>query len=249
METESPDRRRARRFGLVIFLLLLVIAGSYLSVSAAEPLPVVHPEDRGSVVQELQGALQVLGLYRGAVDGIYGQETRVAVEAFQHNYGLVVDGVVGARTWTGLMACVAGVEPVTVSKNTVQVIPWERVKVIFKRGDIARVTDVKSGRSFQVKRMGGSLHADAEPLTRGDTEALKAIYGGWSWVRRAIVVEVGGVKIAGSMNGFPHGFQSITNGFPGHFCLHFYGSKLHKTRKMDKDHQRMVLAAAGLSYQ
>ncbi|MBO8126707.1 MAG: hypothetical protein H0Z38_05665 [Firmicutes bacterium] len=50
------------------------------------------------------------------------------------------------------------------------------------------------------------------------------------------------------MNGFPHGFEHVNNDFPGHFCIHFLGSRIHKTRRVDEDHQRMVMAAAGLKY-
>ncbi|MFW5986540.1 MAG: hypothetical protein ACOCQH_04165, partial [Halanaerobiales bacterium] len=48
-------------------------------------------------------------------------------------------------------------------------------------------------------------------------------------------------QIAASINGQPHANQSIMNNqFPGHICLHFEGSKLHKEEKQDYEHQEMV---------
>jgi peptidoglycan hydrolase-like protein with peptidoglycan-binding domain len=49
-------------------------------------------------VAGLQVALRAKGLYRGAVDGIQGPQTRGAVFAFQRRAGLGVDGVAGPHT-------------------------------------------------------------------------------------------------------------------------------------------------------
>ena len=37
-----------------------------------------------------------------AVDGIFGDETLEAVEAYQADHDLRVDGVVGSKTWSAL---------------------------------------------------------------------------------------------------------------------------------------------------
>ena len=47
---------------------------------------------RGAVVKQIQGALHLIQ------DGIYGQNTKAAVEAFQREHSLKVDGVVGPAT-------------------------------------------------------------------------------------------------------------------------------------------------------
>ena len=93
--------------------------------------------------------------------------------------------------------------------------------------------------------MGGTNNADVEALTASDTAIVKSIYGNWSWARRAVVVNYGGRKIAGSMNGMPHGQQTIwNNNFNGQFCIHFLGSKTHGSGRVDPDHQAMVRKAA-----
>ncbi|MFC6991651.1 peptidoglycan-binding protein [Haladaptatus sp. GCM10025707] len=42
--------------------------------------------------------------YSISVDGYYGPETKGAVEDFQSNAGIRVDGVIGHDTWQALMA-------------------------------------------------------------------------------------------------------------------------------------------------
>lgn len=49
-------------------------------------------------VKAIQQKLSELGYYNGAVDGIYGEKTKVAVTDFQRSKGLVADGVVGEKT-------------------------------------------------------------------------------------------------------------------------------------------------------
>ena len=53
------------------------------------------------------------------------------------------------------------------------------------------------------------------------------------------------IRIAASMHGMPHGAGVLENDFPGHFCIHFYGSKTHRTNSMDLSHKLMILKAAG----
>lgn len=57
---------------------------------------------RGSDVIRIQKQLQRLGLYRGAIDGIYGDGTQGAVTAFQRAQEIAVDGSVGPTTWAHL---------------------------------------------------------------------------------------------------------------------------------------------------
>ena len=57
-----------------------------------------YPYMRGSAVEKIQSALQNIGLYEEAVDGIFGPKTAAAVRVFQEVNGLVVDGEVGRQT-------------------------------------------------------------------------------------------------------------------------------------------------------
>lgn len=64
--------------------------------------------DRGAEVQSLQAALNALG-YRGrngehleTTSGVFGAETKYAVEAFQRSHGLPIDGKAGRETLPAL---------------------------------------------------------------------------------------------------------------------------------------------------
>lgn len=58
----------------------------------------------GDDVKALQIALDARGLYGGEIDGVFGPRTEAAVRALQEHEGLVVDGIVGPKTWTVLLA-------------------------------------------------------------------------------------------------------------------------------------------------
>ena len=46
----------------------------------------------GSIVVEVQKRLARAGYYRGAIDGVIGNETRRAIRAYERGHGLPVDG-------------------------------------------------------------------------------------------------------------------------------------------------------------
>ncbi|GLB61149.1 hypothetical protein [Cytobacillus sp. NCCP-133] len=128
----------------------------------------------------------------------------------------------------------------------IDMLPWERANTILPKYSKFTVLDVESGKKFKVQRRAGSHHADVQPLNANETKIMKSIYGGkWSWKRRAIIVIHGDQWIAASMHGMPHGGGALKNNFPGHFCIHFYGSTTHRTNFMDLSHKLMILKAAG----
>jgi len=57
-----------------------------------------EPFFRGDDVRQIQKWLNTLGITVGAVDGIFGSNTKKAVEEFQLSAGLPVDGIVGSTT-------------------------------------------------------------------------------------------------------------------------------------------------------
>lgn len=58
--------------------------------------------DKGRNVKQLQIRLQELGYYQGQIDSGFGGQTRKAVERFQYQNGLNVDGIAGKHTLTVL---------------------------------------------------------------------------------------------------------------------------------------------------
>ncbi len=128
----------------------------------------------------------------------------------------------------------------------IQMLHWEEVDKILPKYSKFTIMDMETGKMFQVQRRAGNRHADVQPLTSKDTKIMKEIYGDkWSWKRRAIFVMHHNQWIAASMHGMPHGAGALDNDFPGHFCIHFYGSMTHRTNSMDLSHNLMIFKAAG----
>jgi len=212
------------------------------AVSAGTPAT-SRPGSRGNHVKTLQQALKNKGFYTGRIDGIYGSGTTAAVKAFQQKNGLTRDGIAGKLT-LGKLFSTAGTTVSQTSKIKTESLNWFGNENVIPKGATVTIKDVYTGKTFQAVRWSGSNHMDTEPASKEDTAIMKSIYGGsWSWKRRPILVKYNGHVYAASMNGMPHGTSTISNGFNGHFCVHFTGSKTHGTNKVDSDHQSCVKTA------
>jgi peptidoglycan hydrolase-like protein with peptidoglycan-binding domain len=207
------------------------------------------PGDTGNAVKKVQQRLKKLGYYTGSVDGDYGNGTKTAVKNFQKRNGLTVNGKVNSKTLAKLNSSDA--KKATASdaagggSGATERLNWfNGGSSKIPKGATFKVKDIKTGKVFTVKRWSGGNHIDAEPATASDTATMKSIYGHWSWKRRAVLVKYNGHVYAASMNGMPHGTQTISgNNFDGHFCIHFYGSKTHGSKKVDAMHQSCVAEA------
>ena len=210
--------------------------------------------DKGTKVKKLQQALTLRGYFSGKIDSSFGQQTENAVKKSQKAKGLSQDGVAGSVTIKLLFgedAADGGNSASDSKKYTTEKLNWYKGgSTAIPKGKNFTVKDVWSGKTFECHRWSGGDHLDAEPLTAEDTKIMKGIYGGsWSWSRRPILIKYGGHVYAASMNGMPHGTQTITdNNFEGQFCIHFYQSKTHGTDKVDDDHQKCVEIAAKASW-
>lgn len=209
------------------------------------------PGDSGSAVKKVQQRLKKLGYYSGSIDGDYGNGTKTAVTKFQKRNGLTANGKVNSKTLAKLNSSSAKKASASDSgdggsgSGTTERLNWFNggSNKIPKHATF-KVKDIRTGKVFTVKRWSGANHIDAEPATASDTKILKSIYGHWSWKRRPVLVKYNGHVYAGSMNGMPHGTQTIKgNNFDGHFCIHFYGSKTHGSKKVDAMHQNCVAEA------
>ena len=74
--------------------------------------PTLRRGNKGEDVIELQTMLVKLGYGVGScgIDGDYGRDTKAAVERFQSDHGLVVDGVAGPMTFDALEKAIAKLE-------------------------------------------------------------------------------------------------------------------------------------------
>lgn len=70
----------------------------------------------GESVKQIQSALAFGGYLQTSPDGIYGPLTKQAVQRFQSDKGLTIDGIVGPNTWAALMGgpVVPGMAPAVI---------------------------------------------------------------------------------------------------------------------------------------
>ena len=215
----------------------------------------------GTPIQNLQTALKNMKIYTGEITGHYGTKTVAAVKAFQSKYGLKSDGVAGAETQKKIAEVMngSGVSDASIAeltKNTVYNIPWDTFKANasafgYGKGKTAVIYDIQTGLSFRVKCQSNGLHSDVEPLTAADTNTMLKVYNVTSvksitYVRRQVLLITSeGYGFAGSIYGQCHGSSTISNNnYPGQFCLHLQGSKVHVSGNVDSDHQNCVSLAA-----
>lgn len=277
-----------RKGKFIVFVLVLIF-----SLTSAAFADTVKYGSKGQKVVKIQTQLKKLGYFKADVTGYFGRITKTAVKKFQTDKGLLVDGIVGPQTTKALFgngtssastaAKVAkaaapsrggGVSAKTLAasgeKAKIEMLDWwKEAGKVFAIGDVAKVTDVRTGKTFNIMRTYGSNHADSETLALEDTKIMKEIWGGqWSWARRPVILEIDGRRLAASMAGMPHaGIDSQpankivnsrsqgygrgynldkvkNNGMDGHFDVHFLNSRTHGTNRVDPNHQKAVKEAA-----
>jgi hypothetical protein len=242
-------------------LCMILILPFWPIKARGEGIEILKIGSTGDKVINLQMRLRDLGYYNYKITGYYGSVTREAVAVFQQTNNLQVDGTVGPETSGFLYSNQAKRRPIISDKKTAKgpvsrggaarvgkLVDWfKSVNRMFPKGSSVTVIDYETGISYRMVRVGGSNHADVEPATKSDTQKLLSTYGGsWSWERRAVLVKFGGTYIAGSINGMPHGYETVPgNGMDGQVCIHFLNSKTHIRSAKDSEHQRMVRKAAG----
>lgn len=90
---------------VLMFLTIGAFVGAY-APTYNQPLTayavVISQGSRGTTVKTIQTKLKNWGYYKGAVDGIFGAQTKEAVKYFQRRNGLKVDGIVGDKTLKAL---------------------------------------------------------------------------------------------------------------------------------------------------
>lgn len=102
--------KKAKILSLVLIAVVFVSALAVITYTAnyytyessfitqSQEVAVFKQGSRGDTVKKIQQRLKNWGYYKGAVDGIYGAQTKKAVILFQRKNGLVADGIVGNKT-------------------------------------------------------------------------------------------------------------------------------------------------------
>lgn len=91
--------KRFWRIALILLLNLLILSAIVYPFTMQETVQTLSKRgSRGDEVKQIQSKLRELGLYKGNVDSIFGEQTEKAVKAFQKQCGLTVDGIAGPKT-------------------------------------------------------------------------------------------------------------------------------------------------------
>lgn len=99
MDIKKEQRSKKQIFMQIVAIILLnallitAIGFAYENTQTLSSLG-----SRGQEVRQIQEKLRELGLYSGAIDGIYGTATQKAVRQFQKNCGITADGIAGKKT-------------------------------------------------------------------------------------------------------------------------------------------------------
>jgi peptidoglycan hydrolase-like protein with peptidoglycan-binding domain len=86
----------------------------------ADALPTVRHTTRATMMAARMQSLLDLAGYDITIDGIPGDHTIAAVEAFQHARGLSRDGVCGPKTWRALLGSLPSVREGTGDRGTIR---------------------------------------------------------------------------------------------------------------------------------
>ncbi len=82
------------KFSVCFCFIAIILATSVFALSKIG--------SRGKEVRKIQTALRDKGYFTSEIDGIYGTKTKKAVEKFQKDKGLTVDGIAGKNTLKAL---------------------------------------------------------------------------------------------------------------------------------------------------
>ena len=221
----------------------------------------------GSAVTFIQTALTQLKYYTAEITGHFGSKTEDAVKRFQKDNGLTADGVVGKTTMDKLNekyngGSSGGSSADTTYDKVVYNLSWTKYKTVMQNLGLkagnkgCKLTDLRTGKSFNIYVQSTGNHADVEPLTSADTATLCRIYGvgtasAISWERRPMLITIGAVQVVCSIYAQPHGQQNITdNNFNGQFCVHFLDSTIHSgdggSVPDDQNHQAIIKEAVSI---
>ena len=79
-----------------------------LCADAPVDMPTITEGAKGDTIRLAQQRLIQCGYDLGAIDGDFGPRTLAATRQFQVDQQLVVDGIIGPKTWNALSFCLVG---------------------------------------------------------------------------------------------------------------------------------------------
>jgi len=220
-------------------------AKEYKAPAAATPAPGKTEEllkvgSTGAAVKAAQQALKTLGYLTGAVDGVFGPKTYLAVKAFQKASKLSQDGVIGPKTLDRLQAMaeekddsaqgaigsgsVSGTVFKAPTAEEVRFANWfTEIRALARTMPGAIIYDYETGLYYNVNMFSFGKHCDAEPVTASDTAIMRQIMGRDNWTPHAVWVILSDGKVyMASTHSMGHTVDhNNSNDLTGHICIHF----------------------------
>ncbi len=226
--------------------------------------------DRGEAVKAMQQRLLQLRYLSGPADGIFGPATFLAVKSFQSKNSLSADGVAGpltlaklnsasAVTASGVPAGPATPTPVPApagfsapAAGEVRFAQWyAEVRARARSLPNVIVYDFISGSHWSVRIFSIGAHADGEPVSKADTQAMNAALGENNWTPRPVwvVFSDGRVYMASTHSRGHEVDHNAQNGLSGHICIHFPREmeEAARTGPYAVSHQNAILAGWDLT--
>lgn len=238
-------------------------------VSPSLTSPAVTPElivykSIGETVVRIQMRLRDLGYFNFKPTGNFQTMTVDATIKFQqrqldpNGQSIIADGTVGPQSM-GLLFSAAAARAEIVANIPVgpslqgtpvvvgELTDWGQVKTMLVKGQSYTVTDFNTGSQFRLTYTGGENHAEMECSSATDTTVLKEVFGNdFSFFKRPAVISINGKNIATSLQGSPHGEDTVSsNDMDGHLCMFFNGSTSHVSNLPDAEHVAQIYKAAG----
>ena len=113
----------------------------------------VKKGSKGGNVKELQNALNELGYICGITDGIAGSKTIMAIELFQGDYRIAIDGIAGQATYNKINELLSGkVDNKPINKSTQSA----NKSKYYKKGNVHIIETIPD--NIEIKILGDTLH-------------------------------------------------------------------------------------------
>lgn len=256
-----------KSFSAIKCVCVILAVAILLGCSSALADGLIVYRDTGETVVRIQIRLRELGYFNYKPTGVFQSMTVNSTIAFQqaqtdgNGKSIIADGTIGEQTMQILFSTSAVRAripadvhiPIGQTSYSGRVEPgallaWSEVKKLLVVGRSYLVTDYNTGISFYMVFTGGENHAEMECPTVTDTSALKDAFGDeFNFSKRAVIVTIEGQTIAASLQGQPHGDDTIAaNNMAGHCCLYFDGSTSNAGNLPDMEHVNTVFKAAGV---
>ncbi|MEG1547957.1 MAG: hypothetical protein RR232_00480 [Clostridia bacterium] len=259
---------------MLIIVILLMCSTAYADPASNAGTPasngssgLIAYKSTGETVVRIQMRLRELCYFNFKPTGNFQSMTVDSTIKFQQNQldsngqAIIADGTVGAQSMGLLFSSPTAVRavidaPMPIGKPlagvptvTGSLISWKEVLPTLQIGATYTITDYNTGVTYNMLFTGGVNHAEMECAEATSTAVFKDAFGGeFNYSKRPVVIQINGQGIAASLQGWPHGEDTVSlNDMNGHVCLFFYESLSHVGSLPDVEHLNQVYVAAGRS--